>query len=183
MSAVTRLLRGRRTGAARARRIDSRLVVGILLVVVSTAGGLMLFSAADHTVPVLAASRDLPAGHVVAAGDIHVTRVRVDDGTLRGLVRGARGQTIVGRVLLAPITGDGLIAASAIGRERLNQRELTVPITSEHALGGSLRVGDRVDVLATFAKGGKDARTLTVAHQAQVIDTVHTKGILGEGSG
>ena len=58
-----------------------------------------------------------------------------------------------------------------------------MPITPEHALGGAVRVGDRVDVLATFAKGGKDARTLTVVHDAQVVDTVRTKGILGDHAG
>ncbi len=183
MTAVAGLLRRRRVKTVRLRRVDTRLLLGLVLVVVSIGGGLALFRAADHTVPVLAASRDLPAGHVIAPGDVHVARVRVDDKVLRGLVRGDRKASITGQVLLAPVSGNALIGASTVGRERAREREMTVPITSEHALGGSLRVGDRVDVLATFAKGGKDARTLTVAHGAQVVDTVRTKGILGERSG
>jgi Flp pilus assembly protein CpaB len=183
VSALTGVLRRRRTGTARLRRVDTRLVIGLVLVVVSVAGGLALFSAADHTVPVLAASRDLAAGHVVAARDVQVARVRVDAGVLRGLVRGEDKNALVGKVLLQPVAGNGLIATSAVGRQRSTAREMTVPITSEHALGGSLRVGDRVDVLATFAKGGKDARTLTVVHEAQVAEVVRTKGILGERAG
>lgn len=173
----------RRAKSARTGRLDTRLVVGLVLVVVSIGGGLALFSAADHTVPVISVSRDLPAGHVIAAADVHEVRVRVDDTVLRGLVRGERKASLVGQVFLTPVARDALLGASAVGRDRAKEREMTVPITSEHALGGSLRVGDRVDVLATFAKGGKDARTLTVAHGAQVIDAVRTKGILGERSG
>jgi Flp pilus assembly protein CpaB len=183
VSALTGVLRLRRTGTARLRRVDTRIVVGLVLVVASVAGGLALFSAADHTLPVMAASRDLPAGHVVAAGDVHVARVRVDAGVLRGLVRGERKGVLIGKVLLQPLAGNGLITTSAVGRERSGAREMTVPITSEHALGGSLRVGDRIEVLATFAKGGKDARTLTVVHEAQVVEVVRTKGILGERAG
>lgn len=183
MTAVIGALGRRRAAARRARRHDHRLVIGVVLVVVSIAGGLALFSASDRTVAVVAAGRDLPAGHVLAAGDLHVARVRVDPGVLRTLVRGDAKQAMVGRVLLSPVAKDGLIAGSALGRERARERELTVPITSERALGGSLRVGDRVDVLATFAKGRKDARTLTVAHHAQVVESVHSKGILGERSG
>jgi Flp pilus assembly protein CpaB len=182
VSALTGVLRLRRTGTG-LRRVDTRLVVGLVLVVVSVAGGLALFSAADHTVPVLAASRDLAAGHVVAARDVQVARVRVDPGVLHGLVRGEHKDALIGKVLLQPVAGNGLIASSVVGRQGSTAHEMTVPIISEHALGGSLRVGDRVDVLATFAKGGKDARTLTIVHQAQVADVVRTKGILGERAG
>jgi Flp pilus assembly protein CpaB len=182
MSALAGALIRRRARAAR-RRVDSRLMVGLVLVAASIAGGLALFDAADRTVPVLAVSRDLPAGHVLELRDVHVARVQVDAGVLRGLVRGEREDTVVGRVLLTPAAGNSLVAASALGRARADEREMTVPINSEHALGGSLRVGERVDVLATFAKGAKDARTLTVARGAQVVDVVRTKGILGEGSG
>jgi Flp pilus assembly protein CpaB len=173
-------------GRARAkplRRLDSRLVVGVLLVVVSITGGLALFSAADYTVPVLSASRDLPAGHVITGRDLRVTRVRADAGVLAGLVRGSQRDATVGRVLLASITRDGLLASAALGRDAAAGREMTVPITPEHALGGALRIGDHVDVLATFNKGAKDARTLTVVHDAQVVDAVRTKGILGEHAG
>lgn len=165
------------------RRIDGRLLVGVLLVVVSVTGGLALFSAADHTVPVLTAARDLPAGHVLAPSDLRVARVRADAGVLAGLARGARRDAVVGRVLLASVTRGGLLARAALGRDAAAGREMTVPITPEHALGGALRIGDHVDVLATFDKGAKDARTLTVVHDAQVVDTVRTKGILGEHAG
>ena len=183
MSALAAALGRRRGRTSRLRRLDTRLVVGVVLVVASIGGGLALFTAADHTVSVVVAGRDLPAGHVVTSRDLHLARVRVDADVLRGLVRGERKDSLVGRVLLAPVAGDGLIATSAVGRERATERQMTVPITSEHALGGALRVGDRVDVLATFAKGGKDARTLTVVHGAQVVDTVRSKGILAERAG
>lgn len=181
---VTALVGGlRRVRAKPLRRLDGRLVVGVLLVVVSVTGGLALFSAADHTVPVMSAARDLPAGHVLTSSDLRVTRVRADANVLDGLVPGSRRDATVGRVLLAAVTRDGLLANAVLGRDAAAGREMTVPIMPEHALGGALRIGDRVDVLATFNKGARDARTLTVVHDAQVVDTVRTKGILGEHAG
>ncbi len=181
MSALTAVLGGAR--ARRVRRVDGRLVLGLVLVAVSVLGGLTLFAAADHTVAVLAAARDLPAGHVVERGDLRVTRVRTDGNVLASLVRGDRADALVGRVLVEPVARDALVPSASVGHGPVDGREMTVPITPEHALGGAVRVGDRVDVLATFAKGGKDARTLTVVHGAQVVDTVHTKGILGDHAG
>ncbi|HEX4775645.1 MAG TPA: RcpC/CpaB family pilus assembly protein [Acidimicrobiia bacterium] len=181
MSALGGILAGGR--ARRLRRVDGRLVLGIVLVAVSVLGGLRLVAAADHTVTVLAAARDLPADHVVTRGDVRVTRVRTDGAVLGSLVRDDRPDALVGRVLVAPVARDALIPSAAVGRGPVHGREMTVPITPEHALGGAVRVGDRVDVLATFAKGGKDARTLTVVHDAQVVDTVRTKGILGDHAG
>src|SRR5699024_2797783 len=54
---------------------DPRLVVGVLLVALSVALGSWTVRAARQTVPVLAAATDLPAGHVLADGDLRPVEV------------------------------------------------------------------------------------------------------------
>lgn len=160
-------------------RPDPRLVVGILLVVGSLLGGVRLFAAADHTVGVMAAERDLPAGHVVGRSDLAVTRIHADRDVLAALVTEARAATAVGRTLAGPVRRHTLLSASLLGRVPQSGSEITVPVAPEHALGGTLRTGDRVDLLGSFAKGTDAARTLAVAQRVEVVDVVRGDGLFG----
>lgn len=164
-------------------RVDVRLVVGVLLVVLSIAGGLRFAAAADRTVGVIALARDLPANHVLTGDDLVVARIHASDSVLDGLVRSDRMTTLVGRVLLFPVAGDGLVPLDAIAARPRQGREITVPVTPEHALGGNLRLGDRVDVLGSFTKSTTNARTLTVVHDAEVVEMVRSAGLFGAREG
>lgn len=72
-------------GARTARRLrrpgwrDLRLVVGVLLVLVSVAGGVRLVASLDDTAPVYAAARDLLPGQEVGAGDVVAVQARLGD--------------------------------------------------------------------------------------------------------
>ncbi len=46
-------------------KVDTRLVVGLLLVALSVLGGLRLAASSERTVAVYTAARDLPADHVL----------------------------------------------------------------------------------------------------------------------
>jgi Flp pilus assembly protein CpaB len=164
-------------------RVDTRLVVGLLLVALSVIGGLRLAATADHTVLVLSAARDLPADHVLVAGDMTTTRIQASDKVLDGLVRATAGTAPTDRVLRFPLTEGDLVAGAALGRVAREGREITVPIAPEHALGGALEPGDRVDVLGSFDKGTEAAKTLTVASGAQVVAVVHADGLFGQREG
>ena len=61
---------GRRTHRAVCRRSTPGSSSGLLLVALSVLGGLRLAATPDHTVAVYAAARDLPADHVLIAGDL-----------------------------------------------------------------------------------------------------------------
>jgi Flp pilus assembly protein CpaB len=164
-------------------RLDARLGAGLALVALSVLGGLRLVAAADHTTAVIVAARDLAANHVIERGDLRTAKVHASPAVIGGLVRSDRIGALTGQVLLFPVRANGLLGASAVGKAARDGREMTVPVAPEHALGGALRVGDRVDVLASFAKAGKDARTLTVVRGATVVDTVHTEGLFGQREG
>jgi Flp pilus assembly protein CpaB len=165
-------------------KVDTRLVVGLLLVVLSVLGGVRLASTADDTVGVYTATRDLPADHVLTRGDVRVTQIRASDSVLDRLVLAGKAPP-VGRALRFPLVEGGLLQTGAVGESgaRATGREITVPISADHALGGALDPGDRVDVLGSFDKGTELAKTLTVAKSAQVVDVVSTDGLFGQREG
>ncbi len=72
---------------------------------------------------------------------------------------------------------------SALGGAIPAGRDITIPVTPDHALGGDVRDGDRVDVLATFDKGTDAARTLMVAREATVRGVVRADGLFGQHAG
>jgi Flp pilus assembly protein CpaB len=172
-----------RLGVGRRLRVDTRLVVGLALVLVAVVGGLRLAAAADDTVAVLAAARDLPANHVLQASDLRVARVRASGGVLDGLVRATDLVDARGRVLLYPLRADGLLTSAGLVAAPSEGREITVPVTPEHALGGRIQPGDRVDVLGSFDEAGRTARTLTVARGAEVVELVRAEGLFGQREG
>ena len=149
--------------ALRLPKIDTRLVVGLLLVALSVLGGLRLAATSDETVAVYVATRDLPADRLLSAKDLRVTRIRASDDTLAGLLVATSGSPPVHRVLRFPVAEGGLVATSSLGGTTSQGREITVPIGADHALGGALEVGDRVDILASFDKGSESAKTLTIS--------------------
>jgi Flp pilus assembly protein CpaB len=164
-------------------RLDTRLVVGLLLVALSVLGGLRLSAGADHRVAVFAAARDLPADHVLEPGDVTSTRVHVPAAVLDGLLRANEGLAPTGQALRFPVEAGDLLTDGALAARRGPGREMTVPIAPEHALGGALEPGDRVDVLASFDKGTEIAKTLTVASRVQVVDVVRADGLFGQSEG
>jgi Flp pilus assembly protein CpaB len=169
-----------RRRSARLPRVDTRLVVGLLLVALSIIGGLRLAATGEASVVVYTAARDLPAGHRLERGDLATTHLRAPARVLDRLVRGVAP---VDRVLRVPLAEGDLVPGTALGTGARREREITVPIAAEHALGGALRPGDRVDVLASFDKGTEAARTLTVAARAQVVDVVRSDGLFGQREG
>ncbi len=133
---TTSAFAGRRS-ALRLPKVDTRLVVGLLLVALSVLGGLRLASTSDDRVAVYAVTRDLPADHVLTADDVRVARIEASDSVVDGLVV-ARHAPPVGRVLRFPLAEGGLLATSVLVHQSSDGREITVPIEADHALGGAL---------------------------------------------
>jgi Flp pilus assembly protein CpaB len=116
------------------------------------------------TVSVLAAARDLPAGTVVAAEDL--IGVRLPPHALPvGLV-----DDPTGRMLASPLRrGEQVTDARLVGQSLLSGYPgvTAVPVRlPDPGVLALLRVGDRIDLLATDPEGGG---TRIVAHEAVVI--------------
>lgn len=128
--------------------------------------------------PVVVASRDLPAGQALSAGDLKVNRW-----PQAGLPQGSFNsvKTLTGRVLkTAASKGEPLLAGklaakglrgglSAVVPE--GYRAMTVRVDEVIGVGGFVQPGDQVDVLATVAKGpySKDPITRTVLQSVTVL--------------
>ncbi|HUQ40247.1 MAG TPA: Flp pilus assembly protein CpaB [Acidimicrobiales bacterium] len=159
----------------------NRAVVGALLVAASlvTLFAAHLQAVADHRVPYVVASRDLAIGSVLTAGDLRT--VRID---LRGTNgRAFRSPTLlVGATVLGPVAAGELIQASGVVKRRasVEARELSFPIERSSAVGGLLRPGEDVDVLATFGTGA-DSFTVTVVRRARVLRIDQGGGGFGDG--
>ncbi len=162
--------------------IDSRVVAGVVLIAVSIIGGLRLAGDPAPMTRVYVAASDLEAGHVVSGSDVSVRELRGDPATLDGLSRAGHGVPI-GRVLRTALPAGSVVPVAALGGAIPGGRDITIPVTPEHALGGDVRDGDRVDVLATFDKGTDAARTVMVASDATVRGVVRADGLFGQHAG
>jgi len=162
--------------------IDVRIVAGVVLVAISIVGGLRLTQAPPPMTRVYVAASDLDAGHVLTRADLTVDQVRGSDTFIANLERVGHGAPL-GRALRVPLRSGAPVSIDGLGAAVPPGREITVPVTPEHALGGAVRPGDRIDVFASFDKGTDAARTVTVARAATVRSVTRSDGLFGQHAG
>lgn len=170
--------------AARLRRPswrDTRLVVGILLVLASVAVGARVVAAADETVPVWAAGTALPEGSTLDAAALRVVRVRLAAGTAAYL-DGTRPPP-AGAVLLRTVGVGELVPVGAVGAaDALTRRPVTLPL--DDGVPAGVVVGGRLDVWASARDGDADAGARYAAPEqlaggAEVFAVTADEGSLG----
>lgn len=120
---------------------DPRLILGVVLVLGSVALGAVVVSRADSSRAVVAVSRDLAAGTVLTATDVHATRVRLQ--STSGLYVPA-STSVVGRTLTLSLRSGELLPRSAVGPTSKTQTTLTVPVRPENA--PDVKRGQRIAV-------------------------------------
>ncbi len=122
---------------------DLRLVVGLLLVVLSVAGGARLVSSLDDTHPVYAASRDLLPGQPVEEGDLVAVQVQLGEATSGYL--DAADPVSSGTYLLRGVSAGELVPAAAVGTQR-EALDKTVNVPVDGSAVSGLQAGTAVDV-------------------------------------
>ena len=141
-------------GSPRAARLtppgwlDTRLVLGVLLVLVSVVIGARVLSAADRSQLVWTTARDLAPGAELTADDVVAAPVRLFANAERYL--SAEQPPPVGYVLSRALGADELVprdALAAPGRD-LDFRYVTVNVRPGN-LPPDLRSGERVDLYVT----------------------------------
>ena len=156
--------------------INLRTILGLVLFCTSVVLGRNVLAQGPPVDVLWAAGTDLPAGSVLDADDLVPIDVTLDAGTLQHYVTTARD--LGGAVLMRPVAAGELIAAEwlAEGSQARQGRTMTIPISPEHAVGGTLRPGDLIDVYATFNAGDSRARTTLLARAVEVIGVVTADG-------
>lgn len=174
--AVRIAVRGERPGW-----LNLRTVFGLLLFLASSAWGWMLLDGVDRGTRLWAAASDLPAGVPLRSSDL--VAVTSELGQQQLSVYLGAGTNLEGAELTRPVGRGELLVAGFVAPSEQGSaaRAITVPITSDHAVGGDLSPGDRVDVYATLGGSRGAARTTLVVSSAQVLDLVTAGGLISDG--
>ena len=108
--------------------LDTRLVLGVLLVLVSVVVGARVLSAADRSQLVWAADSDLAAGSTLSADDLRPVQVRLF--TARDSYLPATAAPPVGYVLERAVAKDELLPRQSLVRpgDDVDLRLVTVPV-------------------------------------------------------
>ncbi len=160
----------------RARWLDSRLILGVLLVLGSMTLGAKVVARADDTTPVWSAAGSLSAGSVLRSSDVVVAHVHLPP-TALGYVPASA--PVVGRTLAHGLgSGELLPLAALVTPSEAGRVEVSVPVRAGH-FPLDLARNDHVDVYVTptpaaggAAADGEDRpaprRVLAAATVAQV---------------
>ena len=144
------------------RRVTQPLpVIGFVLVLIALAGYWSVYSATTKRTPVIVAAHNLQAGAVLRASDLRTAELAGDAGTMAALVPERDLETVLGREVAAPVAQGVPLPRASVAADRAEPAAFTLVVPALRALGGSLRAGDRVTVLATFDSGaGAQARAI-----------------------
>ncbi|MEX5633624.1 SAF domain-containing protein [Parafrankia sp. FMc2] len=144
----------RRLGRRRWR--DSRLLVGVLLVLVSVVAGARLFTAADQTRQWVVAAADLPAGHLIVERDLRTVSAHLDGATSGRYYPGDRRGDLVGATLARPVTAGELVSGADFAGSGAPATRL-VPVIVKSGRVPALAPGDHVDVFVYQPDGAPPA--------------------------
>ncbi len=121
----------------------------------------------------LVAAHDLQAGSVVRPSDLRTAELAGDAGTMAALVPERELETVLGRELAAPISEGAPLARGSLEASGSGPAAFTLVVPALRALGGALRPGDRVTVLATF-ESGAGAKARAIARGLRVLTVGET---------
>lgn len=153
---------------SRARRLP-RLSLGHVAVALAAllafVANVALLRSHDDTTAVVVAARTIEAGQTVSGADLSTARLRADASVMAALLTSPEG--LDGRVARRQIEAGELIGRQDLLSEPAPNglRAMAVPVTAAHAAGGSIRVGDRVDLVDV----GQDGVAGYVVRAAPVI--------------
>jgi Flp pilus assembly protein CpaB len=160
-------------------RLDGRVLVGLFIAALAVAGSLALWQRVNDARPVVVATRDLPTGATLAAADLAVARVRVDDGMYAAAVPADELGALVGRQLAEPIHPQQMVVRQQVSARPPigpDQVALTIPVNPASAAGGRVRPGDSVAIILTTNKGKPEAQTTVVLPRVTVYDVGYDQG-------
>jgi Flp pilus assembly protein CpaB len=156
------------------RQPNVRVIMGVALSLAGAAIVLWLHQTSQpHTVAVLRAAHDIPAGATLRADDLVPVSEPVSDAVAATLVPALERDALIGHPIGQPINRGELVTrgrvVAPVRRIPAGQRVLTIPVPPETAAGGQIQVGDEVQILVTLNKARPEqAQTFTVLDRATV---------------
>lgn len=163
------------------RRLASRFSAGhVVMIVAALVAALLNYSALrarDDSVRIAVAARDIPAGVPVGLDALRFVDARVDAEVLAALLGPEQAAGVDGWVAATTLAAGEPVRASDLRAPSAPeaQRAMSVPIDPEHAVGGALRRGDRVDVITV--RDGAASYLVTDAEVLAVPDSGSRGGL------
>ncbi len=160
-----------------------RAVVGGFLVALAAVGIFAAYTGAtaDTRQQYLVSRQDLPIGHRIQSADLATLAMDLPPEVGS---RAARDPSrLVGTVVIGPLAKGELIQASDVappGSEGNTGPQVSFAIDSARALDGRLKVGELVDVVATYDAAGS-GQTMVVARGARVVERSKPTSTLSDG--
>lgn len=144
-------------------------VAGIVLVMIALVGYIGVYAAAGKRTQVLLATRALPAGTVLSAGDLRTGGIAGERSLLATLLPAREVSRVIGQRLATAIPAGAPVPAGALAGRQASESSLTLAVPEFDVIGEGLQPGDRVTVLATYGAGSGTASTRAVARNLQVL--------------
>jgi len=154
-------------------RLTASHLLMVLAAVLAFATNLMVLRGQEETREAVITTDRIEAGRVIVPTDLTVAEVDVDDGLFATLLPGQQSQALVGMVATRTIEAGHLLSVDDIrpAAAPSAQRAISIPIEIEHAVGGGLVAGDRIDLIAVGESGPEyvlaDAEVLEVPSTAR----------------
>lgn len=159
-----------------------RAVVGGFLVAASAAGIFAAWSATTSgpTARYVVVTADVAPGDVIDAGDLSLVAVDLPPSQRR--VSFTDLDTIVGATALAALVDGQLVQTSDVAKPvgAPDRAQVSLRLEPGAAVGGDLRAGDVVDVIATYTSGGAPV-TSTISRGALVVKVLSDDARVGAG--
>jgi Flp pilus assembly protein CpaB len=147
--------------ASRVRRIDMRIVVGVMLMLFAVAGTASLVKKAQARIPVLVAARSVEPGSVIETADIRVAEISISRGL--SYLAASREHEIVGRVAAESFSSGEILSPDAVVSKASlppGYASMSIALKPSRAAAGSLRAGDHVAVISSPSAERGEATTI-----------------------
>ena len=171
---------GQRERTPRSFWFDPRFAIGIVLVVASVAGVLMVVASADQTATVYAARSALSVGDRIGPDDLVEQSVRL--GAVTDKYLGDGGIPADGLIVTRTIAQGELVPTSAVG-STAGERVASVVVTVNSRLPKSVAAGSVVDVWAAReGDSGLFGPPSVLVPSATVVQVIEADGIMAGAS-
>ena len=175
-----------RVGPGRVRRrnpltrVSAAHLLMLLAAVLAFATNLVVLRNQDESRAVVVAAVSLAAGRLVETAHLRAVEVDVDDAVYSKLIPWANAADLVGQVTSHPI-GEGVLIGMSDFRDPSGPaglRSMSVPIDAEHAVGGDVSAGDRIDLILV---GDDGPRYVLASAEVLAVSSIGELGALASG--
>ena len=159
-----------------------RAVIGGFLVAASATGVFAAWSSASSgpSTAYVVVTDDIAPGQRIERRDLAL--VTVDLPTAQRRLAFTDPEVLIGATAIAPLVDGQLVQSSAVAKPAgaPERAQISLRVEPGAAVGGDLRPGDVVDVIATYTSGGQP-QTSTIARSALVVKLVSDEQRVGAG--